>query len=311
MDLQRCLNELGYAAPDARGVWRALVVDGDYGPRTEEAVADFEEHEGLLADGVTGAVTLRAIEDELAVQTNMRFSSRFNGAGEASLRHRFRRMPADRFHGHGYETVALRDDVATAYGEVYKTVHQHGGRMTSSGGIRDLFARINSGRSAMSMHYLGRAFDLGVRSGMVNPSEDAYVVTRDQDEDSRMVWRVWARCSSQRAETAGGSAPATRVLEDPVTYDAPHGNRKPTRGRFLDLTALLEKHGFRGIGARPGFAQGGNWLRAEWWHFQWEKGMERAKTTFGDELLAIYPRSTLEDSPPWRFREHIFGEDWC
>jgi hypothetical protein len=309
LDLQRCLNELGYGAKEDQAVRRALTLDGVFGERMEAAVADFQESEGLLADGVAGPITLRAIEDELAVQTRMRLSSRYNGAGEATILHRFLRVPADKFRNQGYEALSLRDGAATAYSEVYKIVRRHGGLMTSSGGIRDLFARVSAGRSAMSMHYLGRAFDLGVWSGMENPGEDAYVVTQDRDESPRHLWRVWVRCSKRRADAEGGSAPVSTTLEAPVTYHNRQGGGT-TRGRFLDLTAILEDHGFHRIGARPGFAQGGSWLRAEWWHFQWERGLERGVTTFGDELLAVYPRSSVEDSPPWRYRDHVFGEDW-
>jgi hypothetical protein len=57
--LQQALIVLGYDVGEP---------DGDYGPATEQAVAAFQEAEGLEADGVAGSQTLTAINEALAEQ---------------------------------------------------------------------------------------------------------------------------------------------------------------------------------------------------------------------------------------------------
>lgn len=47
-DLQRLLNRRGFA----------LVIDGDFGPKTERAVRDFQRQAGLVVDGIAGPKTL-------------------------------------------------------------------------------------------------------------------------------------------------------------------------------------------------------------------------------------------------------------
>lgn len=56
--VQRSLISLGYR--DANG--RPLVVDGDFGPRTRQAVEAFQRDSGLPVDGVVGPRTLGALE---------------------------------------------------------------------------------------------------------------------------------------------------------------------------------------------------------------------------------------------------------
>ncbi len=53
-DLQQALNQAG-ARP-------ALQTDGDFGPRTQEAVRSFQRQQGLQADGVVGPRTLEALQ---------------------------------------------------------------------------------------------------------------------------------------------------------------------------------------------------------------------------------------------------------
>lgn len=55
--IQKSLNEITGAE---------LQVDGDYGPATKKAVAEFQEEHGLKADGWAGVQTCAAIVEELS-----------------------------------------------------------------------------------------------------------------------------------------------------------------------------------------------------------------------------------------------------
>ena len=53
-DLQNALNKFGYS----------LVVDGDFGPKTDSAVRDFQKNHGLKVDGKVGPLTWAELEKE-------------------------------------------------------------------------------------------------------------------------------------------------------------------------------------------------------------------------------------------------------
>jgi hypothetical protein len=133
---------------------------------------------------------------------------------------------------------------------------------------------------------------------MVNPATDPYVVVRDGDP---RLHRVYARCTDDAANRT--------KLTNVITYTNRKGNLT-AEGTFLDLTALFEKHGFQRIRARPDFPTGGGTIGAEWWHFQDETDIVKGKTTFGQELLRVYSESTLAPSPPWKFKDRVFGVNW-
>ncbi len=84
-------------------------------------------------------------------------------------------------------------------------------------------------RSATSFHYTGRALDLFVGSGMENRGRDPYIVSYEGDR----YWRVFARAE------AGDS-----MQIEALTYGSRNRGRTIT-GRFIDLTALFEQHGFK------------------------------------------------------------------
>jgi putative chitinase len=53
--LQQALTMLGYR----------IIVDGDYGPETRQAVTSFQMHAGIVADGIPGAQTEAGLRNEL------------------------------------------------------------------------------------------------------------------------------------------------------------------------------------------------------------------------------------------------------
>ncbi len=282
--LQENLVQLGY---------RPGKVDGLFGDKTEDAVIHFQEAEGLYADGIVGTITMAAIEEALREQLLEQQSPGVDSIEGNPARLAFVRVPADRYRD-GYDRFFLRSDVADAYNEIRQQVVEAGGKITSSGARRSLTARVSPSRSATSFHYTGRALDLHVGSGMESPSRDPYVIASDGDR----YWRVYVR------------APGGEQMEiNAFTY----ANRKRSRkviGNFLDLTELFEKQGFSRIRARKSFFNNGTWLGAEWWHFQYEEGLKSGISTFGSELLKVYPEETLRSTPPWKYRDRVFQVNW-
>lgn len=266
-------------------------VDGVYGEKTENAVIQFQEEHALYADGVVGPATWQKLRQALAIHIEEQLQPARDTTREDRMQ--WVRVPADTYRD-GYDRFFLREDAAAAYMKVRDIVTEAGGKLTSSGARRALNANVSASRSATSFHYTGRALDLMVGSGMENRGRDPYVIAADGDR----YWRVFARAD-------GGQ----QMELNAVTYGS-RNNGKITSGKFLDLTELFEQQGFRRIRARRSFFNGGTWLGAEWWHFQYETGLETGVSSFGNELLRVYNREQLEDTPPWRYRDRVFGVNW-
>lgn len=203
------------------------------------------------------------------------------------------RVPADKYRD-GYDRFFLREDAAEAYLRVHEVVVEAGGKLTSSGARRSLNARVGASRSATSFHYTGLALDLHVGSGMENRSRDPFVIASDGDR----YWRVYARAD-------GGE----KMDINAVTYGT-RNRGSVTSGKFIDITKLFKSEGFKRIRARRSFFNGGSWLGAEWWHFQYESKLEKGVSTFGGELLKVYTEDQVRSTPPWRYKERIFGVNW-
>ncbi|HVJ17086.1 MAG TPA: peptidoglycan-binding domain-containing protein [Polyangiaceae bacterium] len=298
--VQEMLNFLGthVAAGPPEEDFVPLKVDGDFGKRTEAAVLEFQRDHGVLADGIVGPITLELIEAEYRAARLALDSPGADSVEETPNRLIFESSPADPYNGQGYSKVWLRSDTALRYRKVYEAVHSAGALLTSAGGRRDLNAPVSAGRSATSFHYSGRALDLALHSGMVNPKNDPYVVVRDGEP---RLHRVYARCN------AGSGIQLT--LSNVITYNNRSGNLTAD-GNFLDLTALFAEQGFARIRARPDFPSGGSTIGAEWWHFQDETGLIKGESTFGAELLKVYSEATVAPTPPWKFRDRVFGVNW-
>ena len=267
-------------------------LDGWYGEKTEMAVIQFQEAHNLYADGVVGPITWQAMRRAMEIHLDEQMNPEVEDDHPAD-RMAWVRVPADPYRD-GYDRFFLRQDAAEAYLRVRAVVVEAGGVMTSSGARRSLNATVGAARSATSFHYTGRALDLFVGSGMENRARDPYLVAADGDR----YWRVYARAP-------GGASMAFEA----VTYGARKTGR-PVAGRFLDLTALFEAEGFHRIRARRSFFAGGSWLGAEWWHFQYEGGLEKGVSTFGDELLKVYTEAQVRSTPPWQFRNRVYGVNW-
>jgi hypothetical protein len=281
--VQEMLKQMGY---------KPGPVDGVFGEKTESAVVDFQEDIGLFMDGIVGPDTWNALHNALAVHVDEQITPPIEADNQTGMLE-WVRVPADRYRD-GYDRFFLREDVAEAYMRIRNIVIDAGGVLTSSGARRSLNAHVGPSRSATSFHYTGRALDLHVGSGMENRQRDPYVVASDGDR----YWRVYVRAE-------GGEQKDIEA----VTYGSPNRGRMVS-GKFLDLTTLFKSEGFERIRARRSFFTGGKWLGAEWWHFQYEKGLEKGSSTFGDELLKVYSESKLRSTPPWNYRNRVFGVNW-
>jgi len=281
--VQEILKHLGYNLGP---------LDGVFGNRTETAIVQFQEEYNLYSDGIVGPNTWSMLHRALEISIEEQIKP-LNQNGVQSELMDWVRVPADKYRD-GYDRFFLREDAAESYMKVREQVVGAGGKLTSSGARRSLNANVGVSRSATSFHYTGRALDLFVGSGMENRARDVFVVTSDVER----YWRVFARAD-------GGE----QMELSAITYGS-RKNGKPVTGKFIDITELFEKEGFKRIRARRSFFSGGSWLGAEWWHFQYEKGLEKGASTFGGELLKVYTEDQLNGTPPWSYRDRVFGTDW-
>lgn len=275
-----------------------LKVDGIFGPKTEDAVVAFQKKRRIYTDGVVGPVTWGELTETYDGPTGT--------LPDVDARYALIRVHiAKQYKGKGYKSFRIREDVAEGLELVASEMESVGAHLTSSGGTRGLTAPVGSNRSATSFHYTGRAVDLYLYSGMVDPHEAPFVCTRDPEDDRKFI--VWARAKR------GAPMSLDAVLYEKAEKSTGYPQRiVTTEGRFINFTELMRQEGFERISARRSFFRWGrkNNGGAEWWHFQYERGLVPGESTFGEELLKIYPKSTLEGTPPWKYRHYRFGKEW-
>ena len=295
VELQEGLEALGYELG---------ACDGAFGPATEKEVKKFQAENGLKADGLAGKGTIGKL-NELLNARNIEIQVGEDSQNEEDLppdeKLSWVKCPADKFPGRaGYTRVTLRSDAAEAYNTLYQEVQDLGGYLTSAGGRRGLASKAGAARSKKSMHYVGLAFDMALPTGMYKPEKAPYVI---EDVGNRR-WKVWMRCDKGEEMTVEG------------TYVTRSGgktklNKKEVTDKFVDFTALAKKHGFHSIRARSSFFRGGSYGGAEWWHFQYERGLTVGESTFGEELLKVYPLAKCKRFVYWnQSKDCVFGKNW-
>lgn len=196
----------------------------------------------------------------------------------------FTRLPAD-WHGGGYKHTSLRSDVSDQYLSLYREVHNKGGKVTSSGGVRKLSSTAKFGRIQKSLHYIGRAFDLYVYSGGWRPGDDAYVLQLDPHT---RLWTVWARSYNGTQEEKELTIKTFKRKKDGKI----ELRDSVIRGRFFNFTELAKSHGFTPIPAGKSFIKDGyKYANAEWWHFEDRRNL----LTFKQELLRTYKIEEIQE----------------
>jgi len=291
------------------------VPDGIFGKNTESAVVAFQLKRRILADGIVGPSTERVYNHALGdAGANHRLTLNTKPPKKIVVpdeRFSWIRCPADKFKSRGgYTRTTLRSDVAVAYKALYEEVHSLGGIITSAGGKRSLSAKSSPSRSKKSMHYVGRAFDMALPTGMQNPDTDPYLCQIDLNGNGR-EWIVWCKTDDE-------SVPEKTINS---VYMTTHRNvrgkkytmvrTKQITCRVFNFTEIARKHGFKRISARHSFFNGGSYGGAEWWHFQYENGLVYQETTFGEELLRVYTVERAKSFVYWNeAKDCIWRLNW-
>lgn len=295
--LQKTLAELGFHPGP---------VDGHFGPATEGAVEAFQSRERLLADGVVGKDTANAFAAhgyDLLPPTPVASLPAPTTEVLAWVK-----CPADRVEGYaGYSRLTLRQDAAEAYKSLYAAVRDRGGVVTTAGGRRSLRVKKKKSTSTKSFHYVGRAFDLAIPTGLLDPYKDPYIIQYVGDRK----WLVWCR-------TDDPSIPEITIRAAKVKGKRTKSGKRYTEMTYHEVTTrafcfthLAAKYGFEPIRGRRWFFSGGPLSGAEWWHFQYEDGLVEGVTTFGEELLRAYSPEQARKFIYWdKSKDCRFGLEW-
>lgn len=292
--------------------------DGIFGAKTEDALDDWQEKVGLYPDGLFGRGSLKVWNAEcLKANLLQCLISEGDGAAdpaEASDKLSWVKCPADAMKG-GFSTTTLRSDAAKSYRRLYDEVHARGGVVTSAGGKRGLSSKASPARSKKSFHYTGRAFDLALPTGMQDPmGSDPYIVVRNGDSRK---WTIWCKVLDESAPLAGDIETVTLKAAYVVGLKDAKGKRYTQirytewTGKAFSFTELATDLGFEPISGRKSFFSGGDYGGAEWWHLQWEEGLVKGTTTFGEELLKVYPLADCKQFVYWdEAKDAVFGVSW-
>jgi peptidoglycan hydrolase-like protein with peptidoglycan-binding domain len=194
----------------------------------------------------------------------------------------------------------LRSDARAAWQAIMKNVSEAGGTLAGLYGdvLRHLSKPTKAGKkegtSDYSVHYCGRAVDIGqVHYGPIKSKR--YVAKKDV-VGTRTFWILYCRTEKQDG-TQGekiekGAFKVISSFADAKETDIPEGH-------YINLTEMLEAGGFSRIGAQNGWDaavpadlsdadkkkfRDAKYNKTEWWHFQFNKDLQE---TFQDELELV------------------------
>lgn len=284
----------------------------EFSSDTKKLVQRFQVEKGLSPDGIVGAKTLAML---FGVFSSSVLSPNRVVKVVESKKYSFVECKADKYidsatrKEEGFDKLFLREDAAEAFNKAAEDMRSFGAIVTTAGGRRWFTAKVSAGRIATSVHYTGLAFDLAIGSGMQNIDKDPYVVQRIAER----TYRVYARCDKSKATNE--NFPKKKVaIKDCVTYFERVKGETCKADYFIDITEIFEKYGFKSIRAHSNFETSKhpqNMMSAEFWHFQYEKALEKGKSTFGGELLKIASESEIKKHPHlWENRNKVWGVSW-
>ncbi len=286
--------------------------DGIFGQQTEDAVEAWQAKVKLYPDGVFGDGSMAAWNDycESKGKQNYKFGypkvapDPVEETGTDKLA--WIKCPATPMpNGHGYKRLTLRSDTATAYKKLHNEVEALGGYLTTAGGKRGLGGKSSPSRSKKSFHYTGRAFDLATYSGMSNADTDPFIVVRNGERN----WTVWVKADQAPVVTLQATVARSLKRANGTRYT--QLRTFEWTGRAVNFTEMAAKAGFNTIRGRKSFFKGGSYMGAEWWHFQWEEGLTKGTSTFGEELLKVYTLAECKRFAYWdEAKDAVFGVSW-
>ena len=309
--LQEGLAHFGYHPGSA---------DGIFGEKTEVALEAWQAKSKLYPDGLFGNDSATVWNEQCNAKNVPQFlflrDQEIGPPLDDSLpRLKWATLAATPMpNNHGFKSLVMREDAAAAYKKLDTFVSCQGGYMTTAGGKRGLSAEASPSRSKKSFHYTGRAFDLATYSALGDPDTDPFLCVR---EEGSRNWTVWCRVVDKDAPTAH-QVPVVTLDVTICHHKKTSSGKRYTQlevvkwtGQAFSLTARARELGFEPIRGRTSFFSGGNYMGAEWWHFQWIEGLVKGKSTFGGELLRVYSLAECKKFVYWNdSKDAAFGVAW-
>ena len=113
------------------------------------------------------------------------------------------------------------------------------------------------------------------------------------------------------SELSPGNVKVLEMVGQQVLVGVTHLKSKEWTGKAFNLTELFLDLDFQRIRGRESFFRGGKYAGAEWWHHQWQGGLEKGKSTFGEELLKVYSLKQCRRFAYWdEAKDAVFGVSW-
>ena len=197
------------------------------------------------------------------------------------------RVECDGF-GDGYDHFSLRKDLAVIAQDAIDDLDSIGVRISTSGGKRRPSHNANHNQTTLSLHILGRAFDLWVYGGGFWDRDDFVV------EKGKRISTVWGKSDFEEVEKV-------TVLQ----WDHKKQKSREKVGRFINLTEHFGDYGFTPIPQRRAYPR--SYGSFEWWHFQNTEGLVTGYTTFLSEALKVCGIKDLRNTNVWEKRNYVWN----
>lgn len=194
--------------------------------------------------------------------------------------------------------------IGTPHQQAFSRAHQRilelGGRFTSSGGRRALSASRFNG---IGMHNVGRAFDLGIATGLVvDPNstspDSCYLVIADNRAEIRTLYTVWAKVFPEEGDPAAIEAARSDGTIVNKTFDVDvYSTRWPRvtdkrvvqwTGEAFNVTQILAENGYVRIRPISDYYERNSYMGIEWWHYETREGLIEGVTKIEDEVQKYY-----------------------
>ena len=231
----------------------------------------------------------------------------------------------------------LRKDISPFFHNIVNELREQGAAFHGAGSLIRVGSRfspakrIARGGSPTSLHFVGRAIDLHTGAGCLADSKalrSLRSVNFNADLTPAYAYYISPNGPRRYVVYAVSKDPTVPVKEILAMFAGYSGGSEifleKVRGRFIDVNAVMAKHGFRIIREHKGntplqdvekecmgpngsaaLSEGGRktrftkkwssaYLHTEWWHFQFTGDLVKHSTTYGSQLSAILSRQVIE-----------------